>query len=86
MQKNNIAQWDEAIDEYQDNIKKKLGTAIMRKQWQEAIEYYQEEIEKITGEKMDVGGVVQHFGSPMLAQGMQGSLSGFGTSSTEMTF
>ena len=44
MQKNNIAQWEEAIDEYQDNIKKKLGTAIMRKQWQEAIEYYQEEI------------------------------------------
>ena len=81
-----IFNWKDAIDDYQENIKKKLGTAKMRKQWQEAIEYYQEEIEKITGEKMDVGGVVQHFGSPMLAQGMQGSLSGFGTSSTEMTF
>ena len=35
---------------------------------------------------MNIGGVVQYFGNPMIAQGMQGGLSGFGTSSTEMTF
>jgi hypothetical protein len=81
-----IFNWKDAIDDYQENIKKKLGTAKQRKQWQEAIEYYEELIEEMESQKMDIGGVVQNFGSPMLAQGMQGSLSGFGTSSTEMIF
>jgi maltooligosyltrehalose synthase len=81
-----IFNWKDAIDDYQENIKKKLGTAKQRKQWQEAIEYYEELIAEMEGQKMDIGGVVQHFGSPMIEQGMQGSLSGFGTSSTAMTF
>ena len=40
----------------------------------------------LRNKKYGMGGAVQSFSSPMLAQGMQGSLSGFGTSSTEMTF
>jgi hypothetical protein len=81
-----ISQWKDAIEFYQESIDAKEGTAKQRKQWKEAIETYQEFIEEMESQKMDIGGVVQHFGSPMLAQGMQGGLSGFGTSSTAMTF
>ena len=34
--------------------------------------------------KYEMGGAVQSFSSPMLAQGMQGGLSGFGTSGLGM--
>jgi len=81
-----ISQWKDAIEFYQESIDAKEVTAKQRKQWQEAIETYQEFIEEMESQKMDIGGVVQHFGSPMIEQGMQGSLSGFGTSSTEMIF
>jgi hypothetical protein len=81
-----ISQWKDAIDFYQESIDAKEGTAKQRKQWKEAIETYQEFIEEMESQKMDIGGVVQHFGNPMIAQGMQGELSGFGTSSPLMTF
>ena len=81
-----IAQWQEAIETYQEFINDNVGTAKKRKQWQEAIEIYQELIEEMQSQKMNIGGVVEVFGNPMIAQGMQGELSGFGTSSPLMTF
>ena len=81
-----ISQWKEAIELYEEYIQDNVGTAKKRKQWKEAIEFYQELIEEMQGQKMNIGGVVQHFGNPMIAQGMQGELSGFGTSSPLTTF
>ena len=86
MEKSKIAQWQEAIETWQEFIKKKVGTAKKRKQWQEGIEAYQDLIKEMQSKKMNIGGVVEVFGNPMIAQGMQGELSGFGTSSPLMTF
>ena len=38
----------------------------------------------LRNKKYGMGGAVQSFSSPMLAQGMQGGLSGFGTSGLGM--